>query len=79
MMLFAGEGGGGARPTLQFEFFKFSQAVDPDTITPFDPHPDPRMNIFFLIMKLKREDFFLTKWIKVRGIMKILFDQFMWM
>lgn len=39
--------GGGARPTLQFEFFKFSQAVDPDTITPFDPHPDPRMNIFF--------------------------------
>lgn len=47
MMLFAGEGGGGARPTLQFEFLKFSQAVDPDTITPFDPHPDPRMNIFF--------------------------------
>lgn len=58
MMLFAGEGGG-ARPTLQFEFFKFSQAVDPDTITPFDPHPDPRMNIFFLNYKIKKIRFFL--------------------
>lgn len=52
MMLFAGGGGGLFSVTLQFEFFKFFQAVDLDTITPFDPHPDSRMNIFFLIMKL---------------------------